>query len=83
MSQAAWSQRISNTVRQLPSASQQVLDFAAFLAQRRQDATQGEWADLRNAQASALGVAQKPGRVSEATRQACAEQLCSHSHQGS
>jgi len=56
MGHAGLSQQIVDTVQQLPAALQQeVLDFAAFLAQRAQPSAAQEWHDLQNAQASALG----------------------------
>ena len=55
MNHAALSQRIFDTVQQLPTALQQeVLDFAAFLAQRVQASAQQEWHDLQAAQTTAL-----------------------------
>lgn len=55
MGHAALSQQIFDTVQQLPDTLQQeVLDFAAFLAQRAHHASGQEWHDLQNAQASAL-----------------------------
>lgn len=55
MSPSALSQQIFNTVQQLPKTLQQeVLDFAAFLAQRTQLSSTQDWHDLQNAQISAL-----------------------------
>ena len=55
MNHAVLSQRIFDTVQQLPAALQQeVLDFAAFLAQRVQASEQQEWHDLQAAQTTAL-----------------------------
>lgn len=55
MGHAGLSQQIFDTVQQLPpSLQQEVLDFAAFLAQRAQPTFQQEWHDLQNAQATAL-----------------------------
>lgn len=55
MNHAVLSQRIFDTVQQLPAALQQeVLDFAAFLAQRVQASEQQEWHDLQTAQTTAL-----------------------------
>lgn len=55
MSPAALPQQIFNTVQRLPLPLQQeVLDFAAFLAQRAQPASPQGWSDLQNAQISAL-----------------------------
>ena len=55
MSPTALPQQIFNTVQGLPLRLQQeVLDFAAFLAQRDQSASPQGWDDLQNAQISAL-----------------------------
>lgn len=55
MSPTALPQQIFNTVQGLPLRLQQeVLDFAAFLAQRAQSASPQGWDDLQNAQISAL-----------------------------
>ena len=55
MGHAGLSQQILDTVQHLPAPLQQeVLDFAAFLAQRAQPRLQQDWHDLQNAQASAL-----------------------------
>lgn len=54
MSPTALPQQIFNTVQGLPLRLQQeVLDFAAFLAQRAQPSS-ADWHDLQNAQISAL-----------------------------
>lgn len=56
MGHAGLSQQILDTVQHLPAALQQeVLDFAAFLAQRTQPSSPEEWNDLQNAQVTALG----------------------------
>ncbi len=55
MSQAALPRKILDTVQQLPAALQQeVLDFAAFLAQRTQPSAAQEWHDLQDAQITTL-----------------------------
>ena len=55
MNSTALPQQIFNTVQRLPkSLQQEVLDFAAYLAQRTQPTSTQDWHDLQNAQISAL-----------------------------